>query len=116
MNDKKSRYILHWIDRLSKIRPELGNFAICPYASKANFSIIDKLYQASSEGVKIQMIVRGICCLIPGIKGMSENIEVLSVVDKFLEHPRVYEFINGGSLITYISSACLLYTSPSPRD
>jgi polyphosphate kinase len=70
-----------------------------------NFSIIEKLYQASSEGVKIQMVVRGICCLIPGIKGMSENIEVLSVVDKFLEHPRVYEFINGGSLITYISSA-----------
>ena len=41
MKDKKSRYILHWIDQLSKIRPELGNFAICPYASKANFSIID---------------------------------------------------------------------------
>ena len=41
MNEKKSRYILHWIDQLSKIRPELGNFAICPYASKANFSIID---------------------------------------------------------------------------
>ena len=42
MNDKKSRYILHWIDQLSKIRPELGNFAICPYASKANFSILDR--------------------------------------------------------------------------
>ena len=41
MNEKKSRYILHWIDQLSKIRPELGNFAICPYASKANFSILD---------------------------------------------------------------------------
>ena len=41
MNDKKSRYILDWIDQLSKIRPELGNFAICPYASKANFSILD---------------------------------------------------------------------------
>ena len=41
MKDKKSRYILHWIDQLSKIRPELGNFAICPYASKANFSILD---------------------------------------------------------------------------
>jgi polyphosphate kinase len=70
-----------------------------------NFSIIDKLYQASNKGIKIQMVVRGICCLIPGIKEMSENIEVLSVVDKFLEHPRVYEFANGGSPITYISSA-----------
>ena len=70
-----------------------------------NFSIIDKLYQASSEGVKIQMIVRGICRLIPGIKGMSENIEVISIVDKFLEHPRVYQFDNGGSPKIYISSA-----------
>ena len=70
-----------------------------------NFSIIDKLYQASNEGVKIQMIVRGICCLIPGIKGMSENIEVISIVDKFLEHPRVYQFDNGGFPKIYISSA-----------
>ena len=70
-----------------------------------NFSIIEKLYEASNEGIQIQMIVRGICCLIPGVKGMSENIEVLSVIDKFLEHPRVYQFTNGGSPITYISSA-----------
>ena len=70
-----------------------------------NFSMIEKLYQASSAGVPIQMIVRGICCLIPGVKGMSDNIEVISVVDKYLEHPRVYQFINGGSPKTYISSA-----------
>tara|TARA_S200000501_G_C20415525_1_gene565566 strand:- start:78 stop:590 length:513 start_codon:yes stop_codon:yes gene_type:complete len=70
-----------------------------------NFSIIEKLYQASNEGVQIKMIVRGICCLIPGIKGMSENIKVISIVDRYLEHPRVYNFINGGSPKTYISSA-----------
>ena len=70
-----------------------------------NFSMIEKLYEASTAGVPIQMIVRGICCLIPGVKGMSENIEVISVVDRYLEHPRVYHFTNGGTQKIYISSA-----------
>jgi len=70
-----------------------------------NFSMIEKLYEASNAGVSIQMIVRGICCLIPGVKGMSENIEVISLVDKFLEHPRVYQFTNGGTQKVYLSSA-----------
>lgn len=70
-----------------------------------NFSMIEKLYEASIAGVPIQMIVRGICCLIPGVKGMSENIEVISVVDRYLEHPRVYHFTNGGTPKIYISSA-----------
>lgn len=73
--------------------------------SISSYPMIDKLYQASRAGVKIQMIVRGICCLIPGIKGMSENIEVISVVDKFLEHSRVYIFGNNGDSKLYISSA-----------
>ena len=70
-----------------------------------NFKMIEKLYQASCEGVSIQMIVRGICCLIPGVKGMSENIEVISIVDKYLEHPRVYMFDNSGNPKVYLSSA-----------
>ncbi|MDC1012193.1 polyphosphate kinase 1 [Flavobacteriaceae bacterium] len=70
-----------------------------------NFSMIEKLHEASTAGVPIQMIVRGICCLIPGVKGMSENIEVISVVDRYLEHPRVYHFTNGGTPKIYISSA-----------
>ncbi|CEN50462.1 polyphosphate kinase 1 [Capnocytophaga canimorsus] len=73
--------------------------------SLTSYKMIDKLYEASRAGVKIQMIVRGICCLIPGIEGMSENIEVISIVDRFLEHPRLYIFANGGSPKFYISSA-----------
>ncbi|MFV9551141.1 polyphosphate kinase 1 [Algibacter sp. PT7-4] len=73
--------------------------------SISSYPMIDKLYEASRAGVKIQMIVRGICCLIPGIDGMSENIEVISVVDKFLEHSRIYIFGNNGDSKLYISSA-----------
>lgn len=73
--------------------------------SISSYPMIDKLYEASRAGVKIQMIVRGLCCLIPGIKGMSENIEVISVVDKFLEHSRIYIFGNNDETKLYISSA-----------
>ncbi|MBZ0326664.1 MAG: polyphosphate kinase 1 [Altibacter sp.] len=76
--------------------------------SLSDFKVIDKLYTASREGVKIQLIVRGICCLIPGIRGMSEHIEVISIVDKFLEHPRLFIFENGGSPKAYISSADIM--------
>jgi len=70
-----------------------------------NYPLVEKLYQASQAGVKIKMIVRGICCLVPGVKGLSENITVLSVVDKFLEHSRVVIFENAGEKKIYLSSA-----------
>jgi polyphosphate kinase len=73
--------------------------------SFTSYKMIDKLYKASQAGVKIQLIIRGVCCLIPGIKGLSENIEAISIVDKFLEHPRVFVFCNGGDTKMYISSA-----------
>lgn len=73
--------------------------------SLSDFALIDKLYEASKAGVKIQLIIRGICSLIPGVPGCSENIEAISIVDKFLEHPRVYIFENDGDPKIYISSA-----------
>jgi polyphosphate kinase len=72
--------------------------------SLSDFGMIDKLYEASRAGVKIQLEVRGICSLIPGIPGMSENIEAISIVDNYLEHSRVYIF-NAGQTEVYISSA-----------
>ena len=68
-------------------------------------SLIRSLYDASRAGVKIEMIVRGICCLIPGKKNMSDNIEVISIVDRFLEHTRFMIFNNDGNNKTFISSA-----------
>ena len=73
--------------------------------SFTSYKMVDKLYEASRAGVKIQLIIRGICCLVPGVKGMSENIEAISIVDKFLEHPRIFIFGNDGSPKMYISSA-----------
>lgn len=67
--------------------------------------MISKLYEASNAGVKIKLVVRGICSIISGIKGMSENIESISIVDKFLEHGRLFIFANGGKEEYYISSA-----------
>ncbi|OIQ25718.1 polyphosphate kinase 1 [uncultured Vibrio sp.] len=67
--------------------------------------LITKLYAASSAGVTIRMIVRGMCSLIPGLKGVSENITIISIVDRFLEHPRVIITHNDGDPLVYISSA-----------
>ena len=67
--------------------------------------IIDKISEASCAGVRVDMIVRGICCLIPGIEGVSENITVMSIVGQLLEHSRIFWFANGGEEQLYLSSA-----------
>ena len=73
--------------------------------SLSDEQLIDKLYEASNAGVKIKLQVRGICALIPGVVGMSENIEAISIVDNYLEHSRVYIFGNNNDPEVYISSA-----------
>ncbi|MGC9470618.1 MAG: polyphosphate kinase 1 [Bacteroidales bacterium] len=67
--------------------------------------MIKKLYKASQAGVKIKLLIRGICCLVPGLPGISENIEARAIIDKFLEHSRIFIFSNLGKEKFYISSA-----------
>lgn len=68
-------------------------------------AVIAKLYDASRAGVRVRLIVRGICCLVPGIAGLSERIEAVSIVDRYLEHARAMVFRNGGNPLVYLSSA-----------
>lgn len=83
--------------KIARVRIKINNLT--------NYDMIRALYVASQAGVQIQMIVRGICCLVPGVKGVSENIEVISVVDRFLEHPRMVIFDNDGHPDIFISSS-----------
>ena len=76
--------------------------------SLEDHALIRKLYDASNAGVTVRLIIRGICCLVPGIKGLSANIKVISIVDRYLEHARVYVFHNDGKKLIYLSSADLM--------
>ena len=89
---------------------KIGNDAYLMFKmnSLQDRDMIKRLYKASNAGVKIQLQVRGICCLIPGVMNMSENIKVYSIVDRFLEHGRVYVFGNNGDEKMYIGSADLM--------
>ncbi|MEC9093330.1 MAG: RNA degradosome polyphosphate kinase, partial [Planctomycetota bacterium] len=97
---------------LEMIKTETRNAKLGKKASiRAKFNsltdpdIIKALYAASTAGVRIQLNIRGICCLVPGVEGLSEHIEVISLVDRFLEHARIFQFYHGGDDRIFISSA-----------
>lgn len=101
---KEKLYRLIDRERLNAIAGKPARI-IAKMNSLSNQEMIDKLYEASQAGVKIVLIVRGVCCLRPGVPGRSENIQVISIVDRFLEHARIMYFYNGGEEEVYLSSA-----------
>lgn len=104
------------IDReISHVKAGRDGHIIAKMNSLIDEDIILKLYEASANGVKIDLIVRGICGLIPGIKNVSENITVRSIVGRFLEHSRIYYFANGGDEKVFLSSADWMYRNLSER-
>ena len=100
------RNILKLIDEEITYHKASGNgFIMAKMNALVDKDIIDALYRASQAGVKIQLIVRGTCCLRPGVAGISHNISVISIVDRFLEHSRIYYFHAGGEHRVYLASA-----------
>lgn len=100
------KYFFDLIDReIQSQRKEKNGYIWAKMNSLEDPEMIEKLYEASKEGVKIKLLVRGICCLVPGKPGLSENIEVHSIVGRFLEHSRIYIFNNNGTPRVFVSSA-----------
>ncbi len=98
--------LISLIDReIERSIPEKPGYIMAKMNSLADPDIIDALYRASREGVRIQLNVRGICMLVPGVPGMSETITVRSVIDRYLEHARILWFQNGGAEELYLASA-----------
>ncbi|MCR4579984.1 MAG: polyphosphate kinase 1 [Treponema sp.] len=101
----KSR-LLSMIQReIDRSSPEQPGLIIAKMNSLTHEEVIDALYKASQAGVKVLLNIRGICMLVPGLPGLSENIRVLSIVDRYLEHSRIFYFQNGGTPELYCSSA-----------
>ncbi len=105
MRDRFAKLIEREIEHQKSGR---GGHLILKMNALVDKKMIQLLYQASQAGVKVQLLVRGICCLLPGVRGVSENITVTSIVGRFLEHSRIFYFRNGGNEEVYLGSADLM--------
>ncbi len=102
------KLIKHIDNEITHIENGYPSEIILKINSLTDQALIKKLYQASMAGVKVRLLVRGICCLKPGIKGVSDNIQVSSIIGRFLEHSRVYIFNNADDPVVYASSADIM--------
>jgi polyphosphate kinase len=97
--------------RRERAAPAGAGHIIMKMNSLVDADMIDELYAASADGVRVELIIRGICCLRAGVPGLSDNITVRSIVGRYLEHSRIYRFANGagvGSPVHYLGSADLM--------
>ena len=101
----KSRLIAMINREIERSSPENPGLIIAKMNSLTHEEVISALYKASQAGVKVLLNIRGICMLVPGVEGLSENIRVVSIVDRYLEHSRIFYFQNGGTPELYCSSA-----------
>lgn len=101
----KSRLIAMINREIERSRPENPGLIIAKMNSLTHEEVISALYKASQAGVRVLLNIRGICMLVPGVEGLSENIRVISIVDRYLEHSRIFYFQNGGTPELYCSSA-----------
>lgn len=108
--------LIGYMDReIEKAKRGEEGYILAKMNSLTDKEIIDKFAEASAAGVKIELVIRGICCLLPGVPEKTENIRVVSIVGRFLEHSRVYSFGRGEDRVTYISSADLMTRNTDKR-
>ncbi|MDP3176914.1 MAG: polyphosphate kinase 1, partial [Spirochaetaceae bacterium] len=103
--DLKSRLLAMIRREAERSTPESPGLIMAKMNALADIDVIDELYNAGRAGVRVMLNVRGICALVPGVKGLSENVSVVSVVGRYLEHARIVYFRNGGAEELYLSSA-----------
>ncbi|MGP8214110.1 MAG: polyphosphate kinase 1 [Bacteroidia bacterium] len=109
--------LLKYIEReMKSAKDGKDAYIILKLNSLVDREVVEKLYKASQAGVKIKLIIRGSCSVMPGIKGISDNIEAISIVDKYLEHARIIIFCNDGDEKIYISSADWMYRNLDLRN